>query len=213
MPTRIASAPASSKGFAWRGVTTLPQTTSRLGKACFTCFRKSICCTESPCEASSTKASAPASTSFLTLSCSSGLGVQAAATRSWLLGSVEARGYARLFFRSPRLTTATSSPASLRMGSFPRLLARSFCFASEREMGSRPTCILALGVITSASFACLSSTKSRSRLVTMPRSLLPISPPSVTSTVETSRSCLKRSASSTRSLGERTCGSMMKPFS
>mmetsp|Transcript_83935 Transcript_83935/g.216016 ORF Transcript_83935/g.216016 Transcript_83935/m.216016 type:complete len:226 (-) Transcript_83935:345-1022(-) len=211
MPTRSPSAPASSSGLAWRGATTLPQTTSRFGYLCFTRFRKSSCASESPCAASSTMQSAPASTSFVTRSPSPGF--TAAATRSCLLASCAASGCARLFLRSPRLTSATSSPPSLMIGSLPFRLARSFSCACDMEMGSMPNFSSSLGVMMSVIRVFLSSTRSISRLVTMPMSLLPMEPLSVTSTVEQPVSCLRRSTSSTVLSGGSTLGSMMKPCS
>mmetsp|Transcript_42481 Transcript_42481/g.74491 ORF Transcript_42481/g.74491 Transcript_42481/m.74491 type:complete len:205 (+) Transcript_42481:703-1317(+) len=204
MPTRNPSAPASKSGLAWRGVTTLPQTMSIVGNSYFTFFTKSTCCGVSPCDALRTNASTPASISLLARSYSDGTGVTAAATRSCLLASFDAFGYFRFFFKSLRLTMATSSPASFTIGSLPFLLERSFASASVNEMGSCPSTILALGVITSASLVFRFSMKSMSRLVTMPMSLLPMTPCSQMRTVDTSYSSLIISISSTLLSGPST---------
>mmetsp|Transcript_57739 Transcript_57739/g.137437 ORF Transcript_57739/g.137437 Transcript_57739/m.137437 type:complete len:290 (+) Transcript_57739:144-1013(+) len=135
-PTRSPSAPASSKGLACFGVTTFPHTTSTVGYSLFTRFRKSNCLAASPWTASSTKASTPASTRAFTLAASEDFGVTAAATNNCLFGSFAARGNWSCFLRSVRLTTATNSPPSFTMGSFPFFEARNLSHASDNVIGS-----------------------------------------------------------------------------
>mmetsp|Transcript_26920 Transcript_26920/g.62559 ORF Transcript_26920/g.62559 Transcript_26920/m.62559 type:complete len:329 (-) Transcript_26920:219-1205(-) len=213
MPTLSPSTPACNSGCACFGVTTLPAMTSREWNCCFTFLMKSTCSATDPWEASRNRTSIPASTKQRTRSSSDSFGRTEAPTSSCRFASIAAFGKFFTFFRSDLVTSATSSPSSLRMGSLPFLLWTSLSSASPSEMGSQAVMHCALGVMTAESLVLLSSTKSMSRLVTMPKNLLPIMPMSVMQTVDASCVCLMLSKSATVCVCDNTKGSMMKPFS
>mmetsp|Transcript_16856 Transcript_16856/g.26251 ORF Transcript_16856/g.26251 Transcript_16856/m.26251 type:complete len:269 (+) Transcript_16856:636-1442(+) len=180
MPTRRPSTPLRIRWYACRAVTTLPPTTSTSG--CVALIQRTRSCwyMESPWEESITIRSAPASTSAEHRSRSLGRVPMLPPTSSCLAASRLARGKSRCFFRSLREISATSPPAPSTTGSLPFLDRCRTAFASFKSTPCGAVTNLSSGVMTAESGVVWSSTKSMSRLLTMPTNLAPISPFSVT---------------------------------
>ncbi len=134
-----------------------------------------------------------------------------APTMSCFFPSFEEFGYSRFFRRSFRHISETRLPSESTMGSLPFFDFLRMSFASLRRMPCRA--VSRSVVITSESFLSLFDSKSTSRLVTIPTSREPSFPLSVTGIPEKPYRSLIPSTSRMVFPGERTIGSLMKPFS
>mmetsp|Transcript_4663 Transcript_4663/g.13018 ORF Transcript_4663/g.13018 Transcript_4663/m.13018 type:complete len:258 (+) Transcript_4663:621-1394(+) len=180
MPTRSASTPQSIKCAACRRVTTLPPMTSRSGYCDL--IQRTISCwkTLSPWLLSTTMAFTPAATKARTRSRSAGRVPIAAATISCLRSSFVAFGKSAFFCKSARDIRATRRICWDTTGNLPFFDSFKILFADSRSMSSCAVTKCSALVMIELTEAERSVAKSVSRFVTMPRSLEPMRPSSVT---------------------------------